>query len=314
MNIVYLNEHTPSLPPCVATIGFFDGVHLGHLHLIEEVVRQAATSHLAAALITFDVHPRSIVHADKAPLLLTTLDTKLQLLAQTAVDSVVVLPFTPALAALSAHDFMETILKNRLNVRTLVIGYDNKFGHQREKGFEDYVQYGRELGIEVLPAPPFDTSAGRAASSTVRRCLQQGDVATAARLLGRPYRLEGKVVHGYQEGRKLGFPTANIAVQTSNLLVPAGGVYAVKVYRQKDNTLYDAMLSIGNRPTYGVFERSIEAHIFNFSQDIYDETVALLFIERLRDEQKFDSLEALRQQLAADRLATEKILANHSAT
>src|SRR3712207_1445013 len=206
MNTIYLSDDTHLHTPCVATIGFFDGVHRGHRFLIDHVKRDALAAGMASTVITFDRHPRAVLQQDYVPQLLSTPDSKLLLLAQTGIDNAVVLPFSREMASLSAYEFMRQVLKERLMVRKLIIGYDNKFGHNRAEGFDDYVRYGQELGIEVVHNPSFELDNRNVSSSLVRRLLQEGDIEAANSALGYPYSLIGRVVDGYKNGRKMGFP------------------------------------------------------------------------------------------------------------
>lgn len=292
---------------CVATIGFFDGVHRGHQFLIEDVKDVAKKSGLKSLVITFDKHPRQVLQQTYQPQLLTTLEEKLHLLALTGIDDVYVLHFTKEMAALTAREFMEQVLHDKLNVKKLVIGYDNRFGHNRAEGFEDYVRYGKELGIEVLQARPFEIYGVKVSSSVVRAFLNGGEVEMAAKCLGRPFILEGKVVKGFQEGRKMGFPTANLATE-GGLLIPADGVYATEV-KIKASSLppliggrwLKAMTNIGNRPTFHGTGRTIETNIFDFDKDIYDYQIAVKFLKKIRDEKMFGSERELAEQLKKDK-------------
>lgn len=292
--------------PCVATIGFFDGVHCGHRYLISQVCDAAAMRGLASAVVTFSVHPRRVMHPDFAPELLTTCAEKNHLLSETGIDLCLMLDFTPQLAQLSARQFMEQ-LKTRYHVQALVIGHDHRFGHNRDEGFDDYLCYGRELGMEVLLSRAYyynicaewGDEQGTVSSSCVRHLLKEGEVAHAATLLGYPYFLQGTVVKGYQVGRRIGYPTANLQVADSDKLVPADGVYVVRVRVQGDD--YGGMLSIGHRPTFDNGpERSIEVHIFRFQGDIYDCPMRIEFVQRLRKELKFNSPDELIARLKQD--------------
>lgn len=288
--------------PSVATIGFFDGVHRGHRFLIEQVRHEAAIRRLASAVVTFPVHPRQVLQSDWRPKLLTTPREKLSLLEQTGSDTCILLDFTPHLAALSAREFME-VLKNRYNIRALLIGYDHRFGHNRSEGFEDYVAYGRELGLEALPAQAFrlgmSGSERPVSSSLIRRLLEEGNVAEAAECLGFPYFLNGTVVSGHRIGHKLGYPTANLQPDHPDKLVPANGVYAVRA--EVAGETHDGMLNIGLRPTLDNGDnRSIEVHIFDFDRDIYQQPLRLSFIQRIRAEQRFASTDELTAQLDRD--------------
>lgn len=297
MKTVFLNElKAPLSCPAVATIGFFDGVHMGHRHLIRQVQAAAHAAGCQSMVITFDRHPREVLTASQTPFLLTSLEEKLRLLASTEVDRVVILPFSRELSTLSAHDFMQQMLADRLGVRKLVIGYDNRFGHNRTEGFDDYVAYGREMDIEVIRAEEMRVDGTPVSSSAIRSLLADGAVDKATRLLGRPYELTGKVVHGFEEGRKIGFPTANLQLQEPLLLVPKSGVYAVTVGEGQTG-----MLNIGTRPTFDGHQQTIEVHIFNFTGNLYDRTLRVSLLRRIRDERPFSSPEALRQQLEHDR-------------
>ena len=293
--------------PCVATIGFFDGVHRGHQFLIDEVKTEAAKAGLQSLVITFDRHPRQVLQQSYQPQLLTTLDEKLRLLSLTGIDDIYVLHFTQDMAGLTAKEFMSQILHDKLNVRKLVIGYDNRFGHNRAEGFDDYVQYGRDLGIEVIQAHPFEISGVKVSSSVVRACLNGGEVEMAKRCLGRPFMLSGTVVRGFQEGRKMGFPTA-ILQTAEGLLIPADGVYAVKVKVCDTGKWLPAMTNIGTRPTFHGTARTLETHIFDFDRDIYDAPMTVGFIRRIRGERMFDGEQALAEQLRKDEQEIRKIL------
>lgn len=300
MNKIYLDEKTTPGKPLVATIGFFDGVHRGHQFLIKQVCDEAKASGMESAVITFDEHPRKVLHQDYQPRLLSTLEEKLILLSRTGIDNAVVLHFDREMAGLSAHDFMEKVLHDRLNVKKLIIGYDNRFGHNRAEGFDDYVRMGHEMGIEVIQSQAFSLNGVNVSSSYIRKLIEKGELELANKCLGYPYAIYGKVVSGYQEGRKLGFPTANLDLSGSGQLVPANGVYGVKVRLQDSMQYRRGMMNIGTRPTFNGKNLSIEAYIFDFSGDIYGQTLVAAFIHRIRDEHKFDSAEELAEQMRND--------------
>lgn len=294
--------------PSVATIGFFDGVHRGHRFLIEQVREVAAVRGLASSVVTFPVHPRKVLQPDFHPELLTTCDEKVALLAETGVDYCMMLDFTPELTRLSAKEFM-TLLKEHYHIQALVVGYDHRFGHNRSEGFDDYVRYGQELGMEVLLARAYSNNEVTVSSSAIRHLLLEGDVSEAAKGLGYHFFLNGTVVGGYHVGRTIGFPTANLKVNDSDKLVPADGVYAVYVF--VDGRQYGGMLSIGYRPTLNNgIDRSIEVNIFNFNSDIYNQPMQLSFVQRTRSELKFDTIDALIEQLHKDEVEVRKILAS----
>lgn len=311
MRFLTLSDGMPAVA-CAATIGFFDGVHRGHQYLIRQVVQCAASRGQASLLVTFRRHPRQVMHADYQPQLLSTFEEKCALLAATGADYCATLDFTMELAALSARQFMADILRDKFGVRTLVIGYDHRFGHDRVAGFADYVEYGRELGMEVVRAEPFSMGGVNVSSSVVRACLCDGEVAMAARCLGRPYALSGTVVEGFHEGHGLGYPTANLQPEDPCKLVPKGGVYAVKVRLQGRQAAFAGMLNIGTRPTLDNGDnRSIEVYLLDFSGDLYGCRLTLDFICRLREEKKFRNKGELANQLRADEAAVRNLMCSH---
>lgn len=288
----------------VASIGFFDGVHRGHLCLIEQLCQEAQRRDMSSLLVTFDRHPRTIVSPDHVPTLLTTLEEKEHLLRQTGVDEITILPFTKELSLLSARDFMEQVLLRELDVRALVLGYDHAFGHGGG-AFADYVRWGQEIGIDVVRAHELESLM--VSSSKCRKRLEQGDVEAAGEMLGRAYTLGGTVVRGFHIGRELGFPTANLKPDEEKL-IPAHGAYAVWAVLSNGERR-GAMLNIGNRPTIGNGETvSIEVNIFDYDGDLYGQRLTLEFVSRLREEQRFATREELSAQLAADETSARKIL------
>ena len=295
-------EEEVVMAPCVATIGFFDGVHRGHQFLIRHLVEAANTDGLESTIITFDQHPRKVLQSDYQPELLSTLDSKLLLLSKTKIDNAVVLHFDKEMAALSAHDFMQKVLCEKLHVKKLFIGYDHRFGHNREETFEDYVRYGKELGMEIVQSQAFVLNDIHVSSSVIRSFLKEGEVALANLALGYPYTIIGKVVNGYHEGRKLGFPTANLDISHFGQLMPAPGVYAVKVRMENSVVWRQGMMNIGTRPTFGGKRVTLEAHIFHFDGDIYGQLLLVSFVKRIRGEQKFDNPNELAAQLKEDEL------------
>ena len=294
-------------PSRVATIGFFDGVHAGHRFLLSQVEALAREAGMSGLAITFERHPRQVLQADYCPVLLNTPQEKFQLLSASGIDACVMLDFTAAMSRLSARDFMVRYLQKRFGVRKLLMGYDHHFGHERHLAFPDYQALGQELGIEVLQAEAFRTADITVSSSAIRRLLQGGDVDRANTCLGYAYTLDGVVVEGHHVGRQLGFPTANLKPSVAEKLVPGRGVYAVEaVYGGKT---YAAMLNIGFRPTLdNGAESTIEAHLFGFSGNLYGEPLRLRFRHRVRDEQRFASLDTLKQQLKADAVRVQNLL------
>lgn len=309
MRIIYLDSIDKlTISPSVATIGFFDGVHRGHRFLIDHVLKMARSSGLEATVITFDRHPRQVLHADYQPQMLSTLDEKLAHLRQTALDNVVVLHFDEQLARLSARDFMASVLLRQLNVSKLVMGYDNRFGHNRAETFADYVRYGAELGIEVVADTALAIDEVNVSSSVVRRFVESGNLPMANACLGYPYQMQGVVVPGLQNGRKMGFPTANIDVSGTGKLLPESGVYAVRVQLEDDEMPLSGMINIGIRPTFNGKKMSMEVHLFDFDGNLYGKHLSVTFYKRIRGERKFESMEALSRQLANDKRQIEAFL------
>ncbi|MEG1563022.1 MAG: bifunctional riboflavin kinase/FAD synthetase [Bacteroides sp.] len=293
-------------PPNVATIGFFDGVHQGHRFLIEQVKEIAKGRRLHSALITFPVHPRKVMNAQFHPDLLTSPTEKSTLLAETEVDYCLMLDFTPDISLLTAKAFMTDILQKRYGVQCLVIGYDHRFGHNRSEGFDDYCRYGQAIGMEVICARACMDDELHFSSSAIRDLLHRGEVESAARCLGYDYFLNGRVVGGCRVGRTIGFPTANLCVDDPDKLIPANGVYAVRV--AVNGQTYKGMLNIGHRPTLDNGAKSIEVNILHFHSDIYDQSIRLSFVHYLRPEQKFDTLDLLVAQMRKDEELVEAFM------
>ena len=300
MNTIYYDNKEAMTEPCVATIGFFDGVHRGHQFLISHLVETARQDGMPAVVITFDEHPRKVLQSDYQPEMLSTLDSKLLLLSKTEVDDAVVLHFTREMAAMSAREFMQQVLHDHLHVKKLFIGYDHRFGHNREETFDDYVRYGKEIGIEVIKNQAYSMNGINISSSVIRSFLKEGEVDMANQCLGYPYTIIGKVVNGYHEGRKLGFPTANLDLSHFGQMIPAPGVYAVKARLEGTVVWKQGMMNIGTRPTFDGKQLTLETHIFNFEGDIYDQLLLVSFVKRIRGERKFESPEELAAQLKED--------------
>lgn len=300
MNTIYYDNKKAMTEPCVATIGFFDGVHRGHQFLISHLVETARQDGMPAVVITFDEHPRKVLQSDYQPEMLSTLDSKLLLLSKTEVDDAVVLHFTREMAAMSAREFMQQVLHDHLHVKKLFIGYDHRFGHNREETFDDYVRYGKEMGIEVIKNQAYSMNGINISSSVIRSFLKEGEVDMANQCLGYPYTIIGKVVNGYHEGRKLGFPTANLDLSHFGQMIPAPGVYAVKARLEGTVVWKQGMMNIGTRPTFDGKQLTLETHIFNFEGDIYDQLLLVSFVKRIRGERKFESPEELAAQLKED--------------
>jgi riboflavin kinase/FMN adenylyltransferase len=280
----------------VATIGKFDGVHRGHQFVLQHVADEARQRGLQSMAITFD---------KSGPQTLTPLEQKRLLLTKTGIDRIEVLTFNEALKQMTAREFMEQELRDRLGVKVLLTGYDNRFGHNRTEGFDDYVRYGKELGIEVLQLP----QEGEISSSIIRQLVIDGDIHKANELLGNPYTILGRVEHGEHIGTKLGYPTANLVLVDKCQLIPAAGVYAVKIRLENSVEWKHGMMNIGMRPTFDGQHQTLEVNVFRLKENLYGQQLQVAFIERLRGEQRFDSIEALKSQLRQDAIEAERILA-----
>ena len=297
--------------PSAATIGCFDGVHRGHQMLVHMMVSQAQQRGLKPIAVTFDRLPRQLFDPTFHPQLLSTLDEKRDCLKGLGVEEVIVLPFTHELASLSAEAFMREILHDRLSVELLVTGYDNRFGHDRSEGFDDYVRYGQRLGIDVVRGDVAMMDDQKAVSSTeIRQLLaEEGRVEMMPDVLTRRYTLSGRVVFGEHIGHELGFPTANLEPDSKEKLIPASGAYAV--WAMVDGHRMPAMMNIGTRPTFEGKQQTLEVHILEDVGNLYGHAMTVEFVSRLRAEQRFDTREALITQLEQDRQTTEQILMNN---
>lgn len=305
MIVIRQNEDTIELG-IVATIGFFDGVHVGHRFLIKELQDWGKELNMPSAVITFPEHPRQVLHSDYRPKLLDTFQEKMERLETTGIDYCIALDFTYELSLYSAADFIR-LLAEEYHVKGLLIGYDHRFGHDRSDGFEQYVEYGGQVGMEVRKASPYDEGNIRVSSSEIRRLLQEGKVEMANALLTYPYQLRGRIVSGYKVGRTIGFPTANIEVDSPYKLLPKVGVYAVWV--ELLGKRYKGMLYIGKRPTLQNGDNlTIEVNILGFSGNAYNDEITVSFVYAVREDKTFESVEALREQLERDRQTVDKLL------
>ena len=282
-----------------ATIGFFDGVHLGHVHLLQELMAAAKERGQKSMAITFPEHPRQILQSDYRPRLLSNPDDKMRMLERTGIDYCFPLHFTTALAAMDARSFMTDFLQKKLGVSTLLVGHDHHFGHDTNLSISDYRRIGNEIGMEVIPARAFLYEGSPISSSRIRRELVAGNVKKAADMLGYRYTISGTVIHGLQNGRKMGFPTANLGPYCEFMQIPADGVYSA--YATVDTETWPAMVNIGYRPTFQGTARTIEAHLLGFDRDIYFHELTLEFVDFLRPERRFESPQELAAQLESDR-------------
>ncbi len=297
----------------VCTVGTFDGVHRGHQLVLERLAARARLRGLPAVLVTFEPHPLEVVNPAAAPPLLTLGDEKSEVLAESPLDYVVVLPFTATLARYEAPDFVDHVLMARLGVRELLIGYDHGFGRARSGDAEVLKSLGESRGFDVAVVEAVQGTDNRPISSTtIRRAIAGGDLVRAADGLGRAYSISGIVQKGEQRGRTMGFPTLNLGAPSPRKLLPPEGVYAVRV--QTSRGTFGGMMNLGPRPTFGDTSSSLEVHCFELTGDLYGLRVRVDVLARLRETQKFDGPDALRAQLARDESAARATLASTSPT
>jgi riboflavin kinase/FMN adenylyltransferase len=300
MKIYYGPEDFTKLDLPVVTSGTFDGVHVGHQTILGRLKEISNKVGGETVVITFWPHPRLVLKPEeKALQLLNTFEEKAELLKEQGIHHLLRIPFTKEFSQISSAEFISRILVNTIGTKKLVIGYDHRFGKNREGSFEELKINGPTYGFDVEEIPRQEVDHVAVSSSTIRKALAEGDVETASHFLGRPYSLSGRVIRGDQLGRQLGFPTANIDVDSHYKLIPAEGIYAVQVgYEGKK---YGGMLYIGNRPTLQSSGMSIEVNIFNFDKNIYGESLKIYFEKFLRRDRKFGNLEMLKQQLYQDK-------------
>lgn len=293
----------------VVTIGMFDGLHAGHRKLLEVVTSKARHAGSESVIVTFWPHPRVVLKQDVEKLrFLTSLEEKTRLFSETGIDHLVILPFTQELSNLTAEAFIKEVLLEQVGMMHLVVGYNHRFGKGRHHSYSTYQQFAKQLGFEISRVGPVLINEEQISSSAIRGHLQRGDIKTANQFLTYDYTLTGRVIGGRQLGRKLGYPTANIEVEEPQKLIPPDGVYACRIF--VEGKQWGGMLNIGYRPTVSkqADHRTIEVHILDFERDIYSEEVVVQFVERVRDEMKFNQLEDLKKQLLNDEVAIRQIL------
>ena len=291
----------------VVTVGTFDGVHLGHGTIFKRMTKIAEGCYGETVVITFHPHPRLVIHPDSKDLkFINNRERKYKLIESYGIDHLVIIPFTKEFASTSAKGFIKDILFERIGICYLVVGYDHQFGKNREGSFEELLVLAKELNFNVEKIPARDIDNIAISSTKIRDALKNGEIKKANTLLGYEYSITGKVVRGNRIGREIGFPTANIELKYEYKLITAIGVYACRVL-WNDNT-YLGMGNIGYRPTINYSDLTIEVHIFDFDEDIYDETITIFFVDRIRNEVKFKDLEALRSQLIKDSKTVQGLL------
>lgn len=287
------NHHT------VVTIGTFDGVHMGHKKIIDKLVANAKANHLRSTILTFFPHPRMVLQQDSELKLLNTLEEKMEILAGTGLEQLIIHPFTKEFSRMTAGEYVKDVLVGALQAKKVIIGYDHRFGRNRTATIDDLRTYGERYGFEVEQISVEEVDEVSVSSTKIRKALKKGDVATANRYLGYHYMLTGTITRGKRLGRQLEYPTANVLIEEGYKLIPANGVYVVKSVF--DNRDVFGMMNIGYNPTVNGDKQSIEVHFFNFEGDLYDREVRVELLHRLRDEKRFDSIDQLKQQLDRDK-------------
>ena len=282
----------------IVTIGTFDGVHIGHQKIIKRLVDIAHKKHLNSVVLTFFPHPRMVLQNNNDIRLLNTIEERETILSDLGLDYLVVKTFTKEFANLSAEEFVKNILVDKLNAKHIIIGYDHRFGKGRSANIDDLKSFGKQYDFEVEEISVQDIEDVSVSSTKIRNALNDGDILTANTYLGYNFYITGKVVKGKGLGRKIGFPTANLEIAEDYKLIPKNGVYVIKT--SIENKLVYGMMNIGMNPTVNGTKKTIEAHFFNFNNDIYNQTLKIEFVARLRDEQKFESVELLKKQLKLD--------------
>jgi riboflavin kinase/FMN adenylyltransferase len=302
-----LNEFIPT-KKTIVTLGTFDGVHLGHNVILDKICNIAKQENLESVLLTFFPHPRLIVSNDTEIKMLNTLSEKAILLEEKGIQNFIIHPFDKFFSELFPREFVEQVLIKQLNIQKIIIGYDHKFGKNRAADFNDLIAFGKEFGFEVEEISAKQVDEVSVSSTKIRNSLLEGNISLANAYLGYSYMLSGIVVKGNQLGRTIGFPTANIEISENYKLIPKNGVYIVTAIVNK-KTIF-GMMNIGVKPTLGDNIPSIEVHLLDFSEDIYGQKIQVNVIERLRDEQKFDSFESLKSQLEIDKKNTIQYFEN----
>lgn len=291
----------------VITIGTFDGVHIGHRMILERLINNAKKVDLKSMVLTFFPHPRMVLQKDSDIKLLNTLDEKIEILQSLGLDYLIIHPFSKDFSRLSATEFVRDILVNKLKTKKIIIGYDHRFGRNRTANITDLISFGNTFDFEVEEISAQEINDVSVSSTKIRKALEDGDIKTANTYLGYKYRLTGTIRKGKGLGRQLHFPTANLHIEETYKLIPKNGAYVVQSLINGINVF--GMMNIGYNPTVSGTEKTIETHFFDFDQDIYSQKIRIEIIARLRDEHKFDSVDALKKQLAKDKISSMSILA-----
>lgn len=298
MKVFHSIQSFSSNKQTVVTIGTFDGVHIGHQKILKQITKNAQALQCESLVLTFFPHPRMVLQKDTDMKQLNSVNEKLQLLEDLGIDNIVIHPFDKDFSRLTAEEFVKQVLVDKFKIKKIIIGYDHRFGRNRTANIDDLKTYGGLFGFEVEQISAEEINEVSVSSSKIRNALIDGNLDVAATYLGYNYSITGIVSKGKQLGRTLGFPTANISIKDENKLIPTNGVYVVKSILS-DEVFY-GMMNIGIRPTVDGTMRTVEIHFFDFNKDIYGQEITISFLKRMRDEQKFESLDALKEQLKID--------------
>jgi len=299
MKVYYGVDEFPKLDGVVLTMGTFDGVHYGHRKILNRLIDAAKSINGHAVVMTFHPHPRAVLFPDQKDLrLLSTVTEKIELLASLGIEHLIVQSFTMDFSKLTHREFVEDYLIRKINMQRMVVGYDHQFGHKRQGNFEELLKLASEFKFDVEKIPEQDIEEVVVSSTKIRNALISGDINLANQLLSYKYSLSGEVVKGNQVGRTLGFPTANVYLSDTNKLIPCDGVYSAFAY--VDNTKYKCVVSIGNRPTFNDSKKSIEVHILDFNQDLYNQNLKIEFVDFIRGQRKFEVINDLVNQIKSD--------------
>ena len=306
--ITDLSKITTKYTNSIITLGNFDGLHLGHQELIRMIIQRAKETGAISIVVTFRPHPLKILAPEKCPPLISIYEEKIRLFDKLGIDVLIKIPFTMDFSRMTPRDFVKDILCGMLGAKEIFVGFNYRFGKGREGNIQTLKELGREFGFIVREVGQISLEGEVISSTKIRLLLKDGDVEHATRLLGRPYTISGVVIKGDGRGRKLGFPTANIA--SKHAIIPSNGVYAVRLFIR--DRFYDGIANIGLRPTFNIKELAIEVHVFDFSEDIYGEEITVFFIQKLREEKKFRNANTLIQEIKKDVETAKKTLSGNS--
>ena len=299
MKIFQTTSQFKSHKKTIVTLGTFDGVHLGHQKVLQKVIQSARELDCDSLVLTFYPHPQLILNPNSEIKLLNTIDEKCNLLDNLGLQNLVIQAFNKQFSEMEAEDFVKDILVDRFNVQKIIVGYDHRFGKNRSANFDDLVGFGKKHGFDVAQISAAQSNEISISSTKIRNAISNNDLDISRNYLGYDYFFSAKVIKGNQIGRTLGFPTANLKIDEVHKLLPKSGVFAVEI--QFGNSIFNGIMNIGNRPTIEGKNQTVEVHIFDFEQDIYDKTLKIIFKSFIRNEQKFESLDALQIQLEQDK-------------